>query len=157
MVGITDTEVYFPLYKITRAEIARTWGKPGSAGEKAVAAYDEDTVTMAVAAALGLEKRSEKKVDGLYFATTTAPYGEKQAAALIASAIDLEKECWTVDFANSVRAGTLAMKAAVDAVKSGSAATFTPTCFMQARARAPAIDAPTATSKVTFSLGDHWE
>jgi 3-hydroxy-3-methylglutaryl CoA synthase len=121
MVGITDTEVYFPLYKITRAEIARMWGKPGSGGEKAVAAYDEDTVTMAVAAALGVEKRSEKKVDGLYFATTTAPYGEKQTAALIASAIDLEKECWTSDFANSVRAGTLAMKAAVDAVKSGSA------------------------------------
>ena len=37
----------------------------------------------------------------------------------------------------------------------GSAATFTPTCFMHTILRAPAKDAPTATSKATFSLGAH--
>jgi hydroxymethylglutaryl-CoA synthase len=121
MIGITATEVYFPLYRISRDEIARMWGKLSSGGEKAVANYDEDSITMAVSAALGLTKKNEEKVDALYFATTTAPYGEKQAAALIASAIDLERECWTADFTNSLRAGTLAMKSAVDAVKSGSA------------------------------------
>jgi hypothetical protein len=38
---------------------------------------------------------------------------------------------------------------------SGSAATLTPTCFMQATARAPPNDAPMATSRATFSLGAH--
>ena len=42
------------------------------------------------------------------------------------------------------------------AVKSGSAATFNPTCFMAAMARAPAKETPNATSSATFSLGDHW-
>ena len=39
----------------------------------------------------------------------------------------------------------------------GSAATFTPTCFMQVMARAPAMAAPKATSVATFSLGAHWQ
>ena len=37
----------------------------------------------------------------------------------------------------------------------GSAATFRPTCFIVAMARAPASEAPTATSSATFSFGDH--
>ena len=43
------------------------------------------------------------------------------------------------------------------AVYSGSAATFTPTCFMQDRARAPVMAAPKETSTATFSLGAHWQ
>jgi 3-hydroxy-3-methylglutaryl CoA synthase len=57
----------------------------------------------------------------LNFATTTSPYREKQGAAVIASAIDLKKECLTADCTNSLRAGTIALRSAVDAVKSGSA------------------------------------
>ena len=37
----------------------------------------------------------------------------------------------------------------------GSAATFTPTCFMAARLRTPAMLAPYATSTATFSFGAH--
>ncbi len=44
-----------------------------------------------------------------------------------------------------------------DAVNSGSAATFRPTCFMEANALTPTIDAPIATSNATFSFGDHSE
>ncbi len=42
-----------------------------------------------------------------------------------------------------------------EAEKKGSAATLRPTCFMQARERAPAMDAPVAASTATFSLGAH--
>jgi hypothetical protein len=41
------------------------------------------------------------------------------------------------------------------ALNSGSAATFTPTCFIVASDRAPPSDAPTATSSATFSFGAH--
>ena len=42
-----------------------------------------------------------------------------------------------------------------DRVMNGSAATFSPTCFIVTRARTPASDAPTAVSRATFSLTHH--
>ncbi len=121
MVGITSIGAYIPMYRLTREEIGRMWRTKGMGGEKAIAGYDEDTVTMAVAAAQDCIKRRQEKVNGLYFATTTAPYKEKQNAAIIASVIDLDRRCATADFTNSLRAGTTALKSALDAVKSGSA------------------------------------
>jgi 3-hydroxy-3-methylglutaryl CoA synthase len=121
VVGITSIGAYIPMYRLSREEIGRFWRTKGIGGEKAVAGYDEDTVTMAVAAAQDCMGRSDKKVKGLYFASTTAPYKEKQSAAIIASVVDLDKGCATADFSNSLRAGTTALKSALDAVKSGSA------------------------------------
>jgi 3-hydroxy-3-methylglutaryl CoA synthase len=121
MVGITSVGAYIPMYRLNREEISRMWRTKGIGGEKAVAGYDEDTVTMAVAAAQDCMGRSGKMVRGLYFATTTAPYKEKQSAAIIASVIDLDRKCATADFTNSLRAGTTALKSALHAVKSGSA------------------------------------
>jgi 3-hydroxy-3-methylglutaryl CoA synthase len=102
-------------------EIGKMWRTRTISGEKAVAGYDEDAVTMAVAAALDCMNRGGSDVDGLFFATTTAPYKEKQAAAIIAAATDLRRECHTADFTNSLRAGSIALKAAMDAVKGGTA------------------------------------
>jgi 3-hydroxy-3-methylglutaryl CoA synthase len=109
------------MYRLHREEIGRFWRTKGIGGEKAVAGYDEDTVTMSVAAAQDCMGRNDKKIRGLYFASTTAPYKEKQSAAIIASAMDLDRMCVTADFSNSLRAGTTALKSALDAVKSGSA------------------------------------
>jgi 3-hydroxy-3-methylglutaryl CoA synthase len=63
-------------------------------------------------------------VDGLDFASTTSPYKEKQAASLVALAADLRRELAVADFADSLRAGTTAMRAALDAVQAGSAKRF---------------------------------
>jgi hydroxymethylglutaryl-CoA synthase len=60
-------------------------------------------------------------VGGVYFASTTAPYKEKQSAATIASVLDLSPETATMDFGGSLRCGTNALKAALDAVDGGSA------------------------------------
>ncbi len=121
MVGITSIGAYIPVYRLNRDEIARMWAGRSVGGAKAVAGYDEDTVTMAVAATLDCLVGGGAKADGLSLATTTAPYKEKQSAAIIASAVDLDKECHTADFTDSLRASTIAVKSAVDAVKSGSA------------------------------------
>jgi hydroxymethylglutaryl-CoA synthase len=120
MVGITSLGAYVPIYRLERDEIARMWGGRSIGGARAVAGYDEDTVTMAVAAALDALKRGGGGVDGLSLATTTAPYLEKLSAAIVASASDLPDECRTADFSHSLRAGTIALKAAVDAVSAGS-------------------------------------
>jgi len=125
MAGITSYGAYVPLQRISRKVIAVATGWSTSAtslpGEKAVANYDEDSLTMAVAAARdcldGLDRGS---VDGLYFASTTPPYRERENAGIIATALDLRPDIRTADFSDSVKAGTGALLAAFDAVKAGS-------------------------------------
>jgi 3-hydroxy-3-methylglutaryl CoA synthase/uncharacterized OB-fold protein len=117
MVGITSYGAYVPLFRLNREALAK-----GARGEKAICGFDEDSVTMAAAAASdclnGLDRGT---VDGLYFATTTSPYKEKLAAPIIAMAADLREDIFTADFAHSLRAGTSALRAAIDAIKAGSA------------------------------------
>jgi hydroxymethylglutaryl-CoA synthase len=121
MGGIISYGAYIPLYRLDRAEIAKAWGIPGAPGEKAVANYDEDSITMSVAACLDcLGDVDRQQVDGLFLATTTSPFRERQAAAIVARAVDLRPDALTTDYANSLRGGTLALKAALDAVESGS-------------------------------------
>ena len=121
MEGITSYGAYIPYYRLSRAEMAKAWGGAPQPGEKAVANSDEDSITMAVAAAMDCTTGIDpKSIGGLYFASTTCPYKEKQAAAIIATAVDLAREVFTVDFGNSLRGGTSAMRAAMDAVRAGS-------------------------------------
>jgi hydroxymethylglutaryl-CoA synthase len=121
MAGITSYGAYIPFFRLSRAEIARVWGTGASSGERAVANYDEDSLTMAVAAARDCLKGFERSsIDGLYFASNTAPYKEKQTAATIAAVLNLPSATVTIDFAGSLRCGTNALKAALDAVASGS-------------------------------------
>ena len=117
MTGIISFGAYVPLWRMDRSAIAG-----GLKGEKALAGFDEDSITMAVAAAVDcLHGIDRSEVDGLFFAGTTIPYKEKLAAATVAAAADLRRDVITADFANSLRAGTMALRAAIDAVKAGSA------------------------------------
>jgi hydroxymethylglutaryl-CoA synthase len=122
MPGITSYGAYVPLFRLSRAEIARAWGGRAAPGERSVASYDEDSLTMAVAAARDCLKGVDPAtVGGVYFASTTAPYLEKQSAATIASVLELPPDTVTADFGGSLRCGTNALKAALDAVNAGSA------------------------------------
>ncbi|HEY6131601.1 MAG TPA: hypothetical protein VIV27_06250 [Halioglobus sp.] len=116
-VGIVAYGSYIPSTRLPLAMIHGSRVKEGGP-EKAVAGYDEDSITMAVAAAAdclhGLDRRT---VDGVYFATTTSPFREKQAAAFIAKALDLRSDIATNDFSGTLRAGAGALLAAVHAVK----------------------------------------
>lgn len=126
MVGITSYGAHIPWYRMSRKVIssAMGWFSPASLpGEKAVANYDEDSLTMAVAAGMDCLKEFERdKLDGLYFATTTSPYKERQDAGIIATALDLRPEIRTADFTDSTKAGTTALLSACDAIEAGSAA-----------------------------------
>jgi 3-hydroxy-3-methylglutaryl CoA synthase len=121
MIGITSYGAYVPPTRLPLAVIA---GRAPAAGgpEKAVAWNDEDSATMAVAAAVDcLRGWDRRRIDGVFFASTSYAFGEKQAAALVARALDLRRDVETVDFGSSLRAGTAALRAAVAAVASGSA------------------------------------
>ena len=117
MVGIRAFGAYIPRYRLG-GETAG-WG---TSAEKAIANFDEDSVTMAVAAGrdclVGVDR---KDIDGLLFATTTPPYVEKQCASIVATALDLRQDIFAADVTGVLRAGTNALKMAIDSVNAGSA------------------------------------
>ena len=126
MTGIVSYGAYIPWYRIERKVIysAMGWLDPGTfmAGEKAVANFDEDSVTMAVAASMDCLNGFDRNIiDGVYFSSVTLPYKERQNAGIIATALDLKSEIKTADFAGSTKSGTTALLAACDAIKAGSA------------------------------------
>ena len=96
MAGISGFGVYSPKYRMGRDVMARAWGPRFISGERAVANHDEDSLTMAVEAALNsLAGTDPRTVDGLIFASTTSPYLEKQASTLVATALDFAAETVT--------------------------------------------------------------
>jgi hydroxymethylglutaryl-CoA synthase len=120
MSGIVAAGAYVPRYRLPRELIAREWGGAPVAGEKAVANHDEDSLTLAVNAALGIVADGGP-IDAVFFATTTSPYTEKQGAATIAAVLDLPATTRTLDFTDTLRAATSALLAGLDAIASGSA------------------------------------
>ena len=117
MPGIIAHGAYVPRFRLG----AETAGWPGSQ-ERAVANFDEDSVTMAVAAGLDcLRGRDRQAVDALFFASSTVPYAEKQGAAIISAALDLRRDIFAADVTDVLRAGTTALRSALDAVAAGSA------------------------------------
>jgi len=117
MAGIELYGGYVPLRRLGKG--SQGWRLPS---EKAVAYYDEDSLTMAVAAAIDcLGEADRSLIDGLYAASTTLPYKEKLAATTIALAADLRSDIITMDCVDSLRSGTGALRMAIDTVKAGTA------------------------------------
>lgn len=120
MIGLTSVGGYVPRYRLTGKLLAQVWGSGG--GERAVANYDEDALTMGCAAALDvLGGRDGSRVGACFFASTSAPYVEKSTATLLATVADLPAEVLTADLSGSLRCGTTALRLALDAVRAGSA------------------------------------
>ncbi len=114
MASISDCSVYLPVWKLKREEIAKNTGLPSMGGEKSVAHWDEDSITMAVEAA----RKLKGNFDAVLFASTSTPFRVKQSASFVASALDLEN-AFTMDFSNSFRASTNALITANELVDSG--------------------------------------
>ncbi len=121
MVGITEYGAYIPKLRIERQVIADAWNRGAIKGERSMANGDEDSITMAVEAGSHcLNGKNREEIDGLFFATTTSVYLEKMNSSLISFALDLKKEIETVDFANSLRGGLSALRAALNSAQSNS-------------------------------------
>lgn len=127
MAGIVSYGAYIPWHRLNRQTILWTmgWFNPAVMlpGRKAVAGCDEDSITLAVEAGMDcLKGFPREKVDALYFATTTAPYKERQNAGIVAAALDLRENLRTADFTDSLKAGTAALLSAAEAVRAQGAA-----------------------------------
>ena len=126
MIGIVSYGGYIPRLRLNRMNIYEGigWLAPALAmvarGERAMANWDEDSVTMAVAAArdclVGVDR---SRVEGLYLASTTLPFADRLNAGIVATALNLGANIQTVDFASTQKAGTSAMIGALDAARNG--------------------------------------
>ena len=106
MAGITAYGAYVPRYRLGAETDG--WDSPG---QRSIANFDEDSVSMAVAAGIDcLKGRDRDAIDGLLFASTTPPYAEKQCASIIAMALDLRRDIFTADITDVLRAGTTAQE-----------------------------------------------
>lgn len=117
-VGITSYGSYVPYRRLKRAAIAQVLGIPAGKGERAVASFDEDSVSMAVEACRdALRTAPSARIQNLLFATTTPPYAEKLNAALVGAAAQLPLEIRAADLTGSPRVGLTALLQAADAVR----------------------------------------
>src|SRR6185369_7066066 len=121
MVGIARYGAYVPVSRLDRRLIEAAWGTRQPKGEVAVANYDEDALTLAIDAAMSCLGEPAAPVGGVYVATTSAPYAEKQLSSVLATACDLPRAIFTADFAGSTRAGVSALLAGVRAVQAQAA------------------------------------
>jgi len=126
MSGICAYGGYVPRFRLQRSLIyaAMGWMDPSTignaAGEKAIANFDEDSITMAVAAGQdALKSFDRNKVEGVYFASTSMPYKERLNAGIITPALNVNDHVRAADFAGAAKAGTTALISAIENVESG--------------------------------------
>lgn len=120
-VGITAIGAYVPYYYMSRASLGAAWASRSVKGVRSLIGFDEDSVTLAYEAAedcFRFVKREE--TDALYFASTTAPYAEKSASGLVATALNLNTGAFTADFAQCTKAAASALRLAVDSCQAGT-------------------------------------
>src|SRR5690606_29975294 len=91
-------------------------------GERAMANWDEDSVTMAVEAARDcLAGADRTRIASVFLASTTMPFEDRQNAGIAAAALNLPEEVATLDIAGSQRAGTSGLLAALAAAERADA------------------------------------
>ena len=128
MVGIRSYGAYIPRNRLNRKKIFEAMGWLNSAtvawsrGDKAVANFDEDTITMAVAAGRNcIAGIDYDRLDGVYFGSASMPFKERQNAGIIAAALGMDENVRSADFSGSLKSGTSALISAMEAVASGGA------------------------------------
>ncbi len=115
-VGISAAARYLPWFRLTAEEIARTQRRPAPrrAVERRLAGYDEDALTMAVAAARLLPAEALDGVERLLFATTTPPYLVKNNASAAHAALGLAETVPAFDAGSALRSSFGAILGAAD-------------------------------------------
>ena len=119
--GIIAYGTYVPYWRLNRAAITAALGSGDSRGCRAVASYDEDSTTLAVAAGrAALAALADRaRPDVVYFASASPAYLEKTNAAAIHAALSLPPAVAAYDFTGAVRSGAGALRAGLDAAAAG--------------------------------------
>lgn len=141
MAGIHRFGAYLPWRRLSRAAVAEAnrWLNPGLAGlargERTMASWDEDPITLCVEAARIALGDARESLTAIHFASSTAPFADRQNAAVVAGALRLGEALRASDHGGSQRAATSALLAALDGAV---AANRTALVVAADRRRAPA-------------------
>ena len=127
MVGIVAYGAYVPRLRLNRQAVydANKWFAAGlrglAKGERSMANWDEDSITMAVEASRDcLTSHKAEDVRNIYFASTTHPFKDRQNAGVIGTALNVEQNLSATDIGGSLKAGTSALIAGLNASKDGA-------------------------------------
>ena len=120
-VGILSYGLYLPRRRLQRNVVfaANRWFAPGlgqlAKGERAIANWDEDAITMGLEAAracLGDLNRGD--VEGVTLASVTLPFADRLNAGVVKEALNLRNEVAASDVGGSMRAATTALCGALE-------------------------------------------
>lgn len=118
--GILATTRYLPRLRLDRAEILaqHRWMAPGlrglAKGQRTMASWDEDSVTMAVEAGRQLlRSRPDATPAELTLASSTLPFAERLNAGIVAAALGLPEATRLRDSSGSARAALSELAAAL--------------------------------------------
>lgn len=110
--GLLSFGAYLPRARLDRKVMggANSWFSPGLAGQKGertMAGWDEDPITMAVEAARDcLAGFHKAKVGAVHLASTTHPFDDRNNSGIAAEALNLATSVAAADLGGSLRAGT---------------------------------------------------
>jgi 3-hydroxy-3-methylglutaryl CoA synthase/uncharacterized OB-fold protein len=126
--GILSYGAYIPHRRLQRAAIHATnsWFAPNlkglAKGERSIACWDEDPITMAVEAArdalTGIDRTA---VGSVSLASTTLPFIDRSNAGVVKEALNLDDATGAFDLTGSQRAATSGLIQALAAAKGGAA------------------------------------
>lgn len=127
MIGITSYGGYIPRLRLNRMSIFQNmgWFAPAiimvAQGERAFCNWDEDSLTMAVAAArdclIGVDRGS---VDGMYLCSTTLPFADRSNAGIVKTALNFQDTMLAQDLTSSLRSGTTGLITALSTVENNA-------------------------------------
>jgi 3-hydroxy-3-methylglutaryl CoA synthase/NAD(P)-dependent dehydrogenase (short-subunit alcohol dehydrogenase family) len=122
MIGITSYGAYVPRLRLSRSAIyqAMGWFAPAivmvAQGERSMCNWDEDALTMAVEASRNaLQNADKQSIDGVFLASTSFPFADRQNAGIVSTALNLREDITSADFTASQKAGTTALVSALEA------------------------------------------
>lgn len=132
MVGIVGYGGYIPRLRLSRKAVvdANAWFAPQFAGKakgtRAMANWDEDSITMAVAAGRDCLGPAEDRgrVSAVYLASCTLPFADRQNAAVVREALTLGRNVEVLDITGSRRAALSALSEALVRAKAGAGETL---------------------------------
>ena len=126
MIGIVSFGGYIPRLRLKRQSIVQCmgWLAPAIAsvaqGERSFCSWDEDSLTMAVAASRDcLAGQDKAATDAVFLSSTTLPFSDRLNAGIVKTALNLNDEVQAADFSSCLRAGTTALLNALSIVRSG--------------------------------------
>lgn len=129
--GLLATSRYVPRLRLERSEIyaQHRWMAPGlrslAKGQRAMANWDEDAVTMAVEACRPvLSSTSGHSIATLTLTSTSLPFAERINAGVVAAALGLQTTTTVRDVASSARAATTELIQALQQAGAGATASL---------------------------------